>query len=56
MKRPYPNNDKMSSEINVLIRKNCHEVIRVTSNHQPLQEVFKVTAVIVNTIMKALTK
>jgi hypothetical protein len=33
MKRPYPNNDKMSPEISVLIRKNSHEVIKVTSNH-----------------------
>jgi hypothetical protein len=53
MKCPYPNNDKMSPEISVLIRKSSHEVIRVTSNHK---QVFKVTAVIVNTIMKAPTK
>jgi hypothetical protein len=33
MNRPYPNNDKMSHEISVLIRKNSHEVIRVISNH-----------------------
>jgi hypothetical protein len=32
--RPYPNNDKMSPEISVLIiRKNSHEVIRVISNY-----------------------
>jgi hypothetical protein len=32
--RPYPNNDKMSPEIRVLIiRKNSHEVIRVISNY-----------------------
>jgi hypothetical protein len=29
MNRPYPNNDKMSPEISVLIRKNSPEVIRV---------------------------
>jgi hypothetical protein len=28
-----PNDDKMSPEISVLIRKNSHEVIRVISNH-----------------------
>jgi hypothetical protein len=33
MNRPYPNDDKMSPEICVLIRKNSHEVIRVISNH-----------------------
>jgi hypothetical protein len=33
MNRPYPNNDKMSREVTVLIRKNSHEVIRVISNH-----------------------
>jgi hypothetical protein len=33
MNRPYPNNDKMSPEISVLICKNPHEVIRVISNH-----------------------
>jgi hypothetical protein len=43
----------MSPEISVLIVKIPHEVIRVISNHEPLQEVFKVIAVIVNTIMKA---
>jgi hypothetical protein len=32
MNRLYPNNDKMSPEISVLIRKNSHEVIRVP-NH-----------------------
>jgi hypothetical protein len=42
----------MSPKINVLIRKNSHEVIRVITNH----EVFKVTAVIVDTIMKTPTK
>jgi hypothetical protein len=31
METIYPNNDKMSPEISVLIRKNSHEVIRVTS-------------------------
>jgi hypothetical protein len=34
MNRPYPNNDKISPEISVLIRKNSHKVIRVViSNH-----------------------
>jgi hypothetical protein len=33
MNRPYPNNDKMSPEVTILIRKNSHEVIRVISNH-----------------------
>jgi hypothetical protein len=33
MNRSYPNNDKMSPEISVLIRKNAHEVIRIISNH-----------------------
>jgi hypothetical protein len=58
MKHPYPNNDKMSPEVSVLIRKNSHEVlvIRVISNYELLQEVFKVTPVIVNTIMKEPTK
>jgi hypothetical protein len=32
MNRPYPNNDKMFPEISVLIRKSCHEVMRVLSN------------------------
>jgi hypothetical protein len=36
MKRPYPNNDKMSAEVSVLIRKNSHEVIRVISNYEPI--------------------
>jgi hypothetical protein len=29
MNRPYPNDDKMSPEISLLIRKKFHEVIRV---------------------------
>jgi hypothetical protein len=33
MNRPYPNNDKMSPKISVLIRKNSHEVIRVITTH-----------------------
>jgi hypothetical protein len=33
MNRPYPNKDKMSLEMSVLIRKNSHEVIRLISNH-----------------------
>jgi hypothetical protein len=37
----------MSPKISLLIRKNYHEVIRVII--QSLQEVFKVTSVIVNT-------
>jgi hypothetical protein len=38
MKRPYPNNDQMSAEVSVLIRKNSHEVIRVTSDCQYYNE------------------
>jgi hypothetical protein len=45
----------MSPKMSVLIRKNANEVIRVITNHY-LQEVFKVTADIVNTILKAPTK
>jgi hypothetical protein len=37
----------MSRKISVLLRKNFHEGSRIITN--PLQEVFKVTAVIVNT-------
>jgi hypothetical protein len=34
MNRPYPNNDKISPKISVLIRKNSHKVIGVViSNH-----------------------
>jgi hypothetical protein len=32
MNRPYPNNDKMSPEISVLIRENSHLVIKVITN------------------------
>jgi hypothetical protein len=52
MNRLYPNNDEMSPEISVLIRKNSHEVIRL----RVITDHYKVTAVIVNTIMKAPTK
>jgi hypothetical protein len=50
----HTKDDKMSPKISVLIRKNSHDVIRVVT--KSLHEVFKVTAVIVNTIMKAHTK
>jgi hypothetical protein len=33
MNHPYLNNDKMSPEIRVLIRKNSHEVIGAINNH-----------------------
>jgi hypothetical protein len=43
----------MSPKMSLLIRKNSHEVISVITN---LHELFKVTAAIVNTVMKAPTK